>query len=135
MQNMILQHGGAVGSGVAAEGGAIYNQGTLILMGVKVDSNVAEADKNRDAQGGGIWSNGSVTLEDLTLPSGTVIHSTLVDNFVHGGPYGGSQPYVPGGSAFGGGLYVAGGTANLTGATIAANQAVGGSGNYAQGNA
>src|SRR5215831_9156893 len=42
LQNVTLQNGYAYGSGVSGEGGAIYNQGTLTLTGVTVQSNVAQ---------------------------------------------------------------------------------------------
>src|SRR5262249_28455490 len=67
-----LQHGLAEGTGTTAEGGAIYNQGTLALSGVTVEGNTAEGADGKsvkggsdgsDAAGGGIWSNGSLTLE------------------------------------------------------------------------
>src|SRR6516164_886117 len=41
LQNVTLQGGLAVGSGSAADGGAIFNQGTLILSGATVQNNTA----------------------------------------------------------------------------------------------
>src|SRR5262249_3000720 len=80
-----LQNGLASGPGVAADGGAIFNQGTLDLVGVTVQNNTAHGSRGApgdhvskfskstsingqpggDAAGGGIWSNGVVQLEDL----------------------------------------------------------------------
>src|SRR5262249_53058483 len=41
LENLTLQNGYAYGSGVSAEGGAIYNQGTLVLNGAGVYGNAA----------------------------------------------------------------------------------------------
>jgi hypothetical protein len=137
LQNMTLQNGLAYGSG-----GAIYNQGTLVLSGVGVYGNSAVGSsggtvtkKNQtppagqDAAGGAIWSNGSLTVENQSVIRG---------NSATGGAGGYSyttQQYGPGGNAFGGGIYIAGGTANITGSSIGNYypNAGGGIGNTAQG--
>src|SRR5262249_27992042 len=77
LQNVTLQHGREVGlSGVFADGGAIYNQGTLVLSSVMVQGNTAAGlpgyvllhkhplGAGQDAAGGGIWSNGSLIVEN-----------------------------------------------------------------------
>jgi hypothetical protein len=128
LQDVTLQNGlEGYGFGAWAEGGAIYNQGTLVLSGVTIQNNTAWAGsgpsgtkKNPDppgydAAGGGVWSNGSLTLENA---------SVIQENSALGGP---SYSQGPGGNAFGGGLYVAGGSANITGATFSYNKAQGGS--------
>jgi hypothetical protein len=124
LQNLTLQNGLAFGSCSASEGGAIFNQGTLVLSGVTVQGNIAAGSdglrKNgNDASGGGVWSGGSLTLEN-----GTVVQNNEAEG---GAALGDSLKYV-GGNAFGGGIYVAGGTANITGATIDNNVALGGDG-------
>src|SRR5262249_45741620 len=86
-----------------------------------------------DAAGGGIWSNGALTLQHLTLPGGGTIHSLLQSNTAQGGTGGfffSSNGWTPvnGGHAFGGALYGAGGTANLANADLANNMARGGTG-------
>jgi hypothetical protein len=137
LQNLTLQNGHELGSGSSAEGGALFNQGTLVLSGVTVQHNRAEGISGQDgskrnpsgtagadASGGGIWSSGALTCEN-----GTVIQ----DNTALGGN-GGAAGLVPGGhggnggNAFGGGVYMVGGTANLAGTTLSGNQAVGGRG-------
>jgi hypothetical protein len=130
LQNLTLQNGLAYGSGSSAEGGAIYNQGTLVLSAVTVQGNVAEgsdgivvkynqrATPGNAAAGGGIWSYGSLTLEN-----GTVVQN----NHAIGG-IGGNGPGGVGGDASGGGLYVAGGIAYRNGACINNNIAQGGVG-------
>src|SRR5262249_15572702 len=149
LENVTLQNGLAQGSGAAADGGAVFNQGALTLSGVTMQNNVARgADgatyvfgKNgstlaaaADAAGGGIWSNGALTLQDLTLPGGGTIHSLLQSNTAQGGTGGfffySSNGWTPvnGGNAFGGAIYVAGGTANLANADLANNMARGGTG-------
>jgi hypothetical protein len=142
LQNLRLQNGYAYGWSNAAEGGAIYNQGTLVLSGVGVYGNAAVGasegtvtQNNKtppagaDAAGGAIWSNGSLTLENQTV---------IERNSATGGAGGynyTTQQYGPGGNAFGGGIYIAGGTANITGSTIGIYYLGGGYGigNTAQG--
>jgi hypothetical protein len=142
LQNLTLQNGYAYGSGVSAEGGAIYNQGTLVLSGVGLYGNAAVGSsggtvtkKNQtppagqDAAGGAIWSNGSLTVENQTVIRG---------NSATGGAGGYSyttQQYGPGGNAFGGAIYIAGGTATITGSSIGNYYPTGGYGigNTAQG--
>jgi hypothetical protein len=149
LQNLTLQGGLAHGSGTAADGGAIFNQGALTLSGVTVQNNVAAGMDGAnyvsstlaaatDAAGGGVWSNGTLSLQDLTLPGGGPIHTLLQNNTAQGG-YGGIYYYptplsnnpwtaANGGNAVGGGLYVAGGTADLANAKLANNIARGGGG-------
>jgi hypothetical protein len=127
LQNLTLANGLAYGSGAAADGGAIYNQGTLTLSAVMVENNTAEGNvvngtrntfpTGQDAAGGGIWSNGSLTLANGTM---------LADNSANGGDIYSQQG--KGGNAFGGGLYVAGGTATISNTTFYFNQAQGGAG-------
>jgi hypothetical protein len=100
LENLTLQNGLDTGVG----GGAIYNQGTLVLSQVTVLDNTAE---ELLAAGGGIWSNGSLTVEN----------STIAGNVANFGSW--NEP------AYGGGIYIAGGTANITGSTFASNAAEG----------
>jgi hypothetical protein len=137
LENLTLQNGLAYGSGAAAEGGAIYNLGTLVLNGATVENNAAVGSPNppvgtsggdsrngSDAAGGGIWSNGALTLENSTL---------VKSNSVWGG-HGRNENTLRnrtggnGGNAFGGGLYIAGGTVTLTSSTLSNNTARGGFG-------
>ncbi len=142
LQNVTLQNGYENGGGASAEGGAVYNQGTVVLSGVGVYGNAAVGTsgstitkKNmtppcgQDAAGGGIWSNGSLTVENQT-----VIRGNSATGGVGGYNYA-TQQYGPGGNAFGGGIYIAGGTANITGSTIGVYYPLGGYGigNTAQG--
>jgi hypothetical protein len=146
LQNLTLQDGLEDGSGASAEGGAIYNQGTLVLSAVIVQNNLAQGSNGAnghnsgvnnstggagaDAAGGGIWSNASLTLEN-----GSVIRNNQAIGGTGG--RGGESINKPGatggsgGNAFGGGVYVAGGTATLTGATVDSNTAQGGVGGQA----
>ena len=137
LNNLTLQNGYELGSGSSAEGGAIFNQGTLVLSAVTVQNNGAvgsagkdgtnkdNAGAGADAAGGGIWSSGSLTCEN-----GTVIQGS---NFAAGGN-GGNAAQVQGahggngGNAFGGGVDIAGGTANVSGTTLSGNVALGGKG-------
>jgi hypothetical protein len=116
----------------AREGGGIYNRGTLVLSAATVQACAAiGADgvfKNKGtgtpgeaAAGGGIWSHGSLTLENGSL----VQYNRAI------GGNGGFGPGGVGGDGSGGGIYVAGGTANLAGVTLSNNMAQGGQGsNY-----
>jgi len=121
LQNLTLQSGLAFGSGVSAEGGAIYNQGTLVLNGVTVQGNVAQGSAGKSsntknggngdsAVGGGIYSSGTLTLEGGTL----VQRNQAAGGQGGSGPKGGGN----GGNGYGGGLYVSGGTVNLTNSTL-----------------
>jgi hypothetical protein len=128
LTKLTVQGGLAYGSGVAAEGGGIFNQGSLVLNNVTVQNNTASGQNGagQPAAGGGMFSSGSLTLE-----GGTVIQN----NEAHGGQgaqggVSGSRliPGGPGGNGFGGGLYVASGTATLTDVSVASNTALGGPG-------
>jgi hypothetical protein len=99
LENVTLQNGFASGMGVSADGGGIYNQGTLVLSQVTIQNNDAFGLGSSGA-GGGIWSNGSLTLENSTILAN--VANTLGWDYL----------------AFGGGIYIAGGTANITGSTF-----------------
>ena len=121
LTDLILQNGyvsGAFGN-TTADGGAIYNQGTVVLNAVTVQNNVVHGGfYDPSPAGGGIWSTGALTLEN-----GTVVQGNRV-----AGDGGSGYPSGRGRDAFGGGLYIAGGTAYLTGAAVTNNSAVGGDG-------
>jgi hypothetical protein len=146
LENLTLQNGLAQGAGATADGGAIYNQGSLTLTGATVQSNTAQGSNGingvvtnkltgrqnlngqagADAAGGGIWSSGSVTLQG---------GATLQGNQARGGA-GGAAGNVgstygnggAGGGGFGGGLYEAGGSVSASNATVSGNYARGGAG-------
>jgi hypothetical protein len=129
LQNLTVQGGLEDGSGSSAEGGASFNQGTLILSGVIVQDNIAQGSDGasstngkpgNDAAGGGIWSNGS-----LTLQSGTLVQKNQA---IGGNGGSGTSGAGVGGNGFGGALDVAGGTASLSGSSIDSNTAEGGEG-------
>ncbi len=150
LESVTLQNGLAQGPGAAADGGAIYNQGSLTLVGATVQNNAAKGTSGangvvtgkksqlsssngqagNDAAGGGIWSSGSATLEGGTI---------LRQNEAIGGQGGAAGAFVSaygniagnggaGGGGLGGGLYEAGGSVNITGATFTDNTAAGGTG-------
>jgi hypothetical protein len=143
LQNLTLTNGQLWwGSGASAEGGAVFNQGTLVLSGVTVTGNRVSASPGAtsnnktggagaDAAGGGIWSNGALTVEN-----GCVITSNSATGGDGGFSYATAQ-YGPGGNAFGGGICVAGGTATITDSSIGTYYAFAGYGygNTAQGGA
>lgn len=123
LENLTLQNGYAFGTGSWAEGGALYNQGTLTLSGVTVLKNIAQglqggttkkgsATAGYDAAGGGIWSSGSLTVENQTVikANAALGGQGLLD--------GSGIGMTPGGRAFGGGICIAGGTANITNSNI-----------------
>ena len=130
LETLTLQNGLEDGSGSSAQGGAIYNQGTLVLSAVSVQGNSAQGsdatkkgNPGSDAEGGGIWSNGTVTLENSTV---------VEDNLAVGGMGGVARQQFGtpgnGGNGYGGGLYVAGGTVSIASSTISNNKAQGGTG-------
>jgi hypothetical protein len=113
LQNLTLK-GGSLLSGGLYEGGAIFNEGALTLSGVTVQSNEVKPLFNLgSAMGGGIWSNGSLTLENGTL---------VQDNRVLGSS--GEESFA----AFGGAVYIAGGTASISDTTFTGNTAAAGEG-------
>ena len=131
LQNLTLEGGSLVDSSRWG-GGAIYNQGALTLSGATLYENslnkplVDQADV--PAMGGGIWSSGSLILENGTLFS---------RNYTIGGdgdaPAGTDPPIhnpydtgSPPGNAYGGAVYIAGGTANISDTSFTGNYAEGG---------
>jgi len=121
--------GGFVGylSGAGAEGGAIYNQGALVLNGVTVQDNMAGSSRSRlqlsppeMAAGGGIFSSGG----SVTLEGGTILQNN--------GAFG-SNWSDGGGNAYGGGVYASGGTVTVINATLDNNTAGAGFSEYSDG--
>ena len=130
LETVTLQYGLEDGSGNSAEGGAIYNQGTLVLSRATFQNNEAEGSNGADAKsvnqnggngqdaaGGGIWSDGS-----LTLQNGTLVQNNTALGGNGGNPY--TLKYYTtsnggnGANGSGGGVDVAGGTANIDGTYI-----------------
>jgi hypothetical protein len=104
LDNMTLKNGLESWGGYA-KGGAIYNQGTLVLSEVYVEANTAtDPTGYSDASGGGIWSNGSLTVENSCRFND---NSATIPDY-----------YGIRGNAFGGALCIAGGTANITDSTF-----------------
>lgn len=146
LANVTLQGGLAFGSGAAADGGAIYNQGTLSLNGATVQGNTARGSDGpgavvqtkkivsitqdgADAVGGGIWSNGTVKLEGGTTIGGTLPSQANVAQGGRGAPeQTAAQGAGAGGGGFGGGVYQAGGSVTMSNATLIGNRALGGTG-------
>ncbi len=113
LQNLTLE-GCSLLQGGPYEGGAIVNQGTLTLSGATVQSNEVKPLFNLgSAMGGGIWSNGSLTLENGTL---------VQDNRAFGSS--GEESF----DAFGGAVYIAGGSASISDTTFTGNTAAPGEG-------
>jgi hypothetical protein len=111
LRNVTLTGGLAIGSGVA-NGGAVYNLGTLDLNDVMVLGNQAIGNYTAyvgrkqtltsfDAAGGGVWSGGSLTVENQTQ----IEHNSAVG-------------VGPTGNGYGGGIYVAGGTAAISNSSL-----------------
>ena len=153
LENVTLQNGIAQGSGTAADGGAIYNLGTLTLIGAAVQNNTAlgasganglvtsgtstkvptsiNGQAGGDAAGGAIWSSGSVTLE-----GGTVVQNNEAlggeggaagaDFTRTNGNFAGSGG--AGGGGLGGGIYEAGGSLNILNASLVGDTGAGGNG-------
>jgi hypothetical protein len=143
LEKLTLQNGLEDGSGSSAQGGAIYNQGSLTLSGVTVQGNSAvgssganaqnpnqNGSNGQDAAGGGVWSNGTLTVENGTLiQNNEALGGNGGNASFRGGFAGISNSFGGnGGNASGGGVYIAGGTANLTGVTFSGNLARGGVG-------
>jgi hypothetical protein len=120
--SLTVQNGLAQGNGVAAEGGALLNQGSLTLNGVTVQNNTAQGDSESDTAGGGIYSGGALTVQSSTIQNNKALGGVGLP------PDAFDFPGDPGASAFGSGLYISGGTATLTGVTLSSNTAQGGQG-------
>jgi hypothetical protein len=128
LENLTVQNGVAFGSGKAAEGGAIFNQGTLVLSVVTVQGNMARGSDGinshagNDASGGGVWSSGA-----LTAQSGTLVQNNQA---IGGAGASNTKDLLTsvGGNALGGGIFVAAGMATLTAVTVDNNIAQGGQG-------
>jgi hypothetical protein len=128
LENMTLYNGVARGTGDAADGGAIYSQGTLVLSGVTVQGNTALGADSQlvkkapspapryDAAGGGIWSSGSLALENNVV---FLRNTAEGDDGLWASSWFGAV-----GNAYGGALYVAGGTVNSNGSVFIYNTAV-----------
>jgi hypothetical protein len=122
LSSLTLQ-GGLASSDSSSAGGAIYNQGTLLLSGVTVQNNSAQGWFDaytytyQTAEGGGIWSSGALTLQNCTIQNNQAVGVSLTPPFD-----------ANGGNGFGGGLYVAAGTATLSNVTLSTNTAQGGTG-------
>ena len=131
LDNVTLQNGLAFGYG--AVGGAILNQGTLVLNGVTVQDNIAQGSDGANGTrkqpfgllgqygaGGGIYSSGSLTLEN---------GSQILNNQALGGNGGSGyeQGYTGGngGDGVGGGVVVFG-SMTITNSTVGSNLARGG---------
>jgi hypothetical protein len=117
LANLTLQGGLAYGEWVAAQGGAVYNQGALTLDGVTVQNNIAQGTPGEPAVGGGIWSGGALTLEGNTR----VLNNQAL---------GGAMDYYSSAGAYGGGVCVVAGTATLTDVTVSGNAARAGRGAF-----
>lgn len=132
LENLTLEFGQAQGTGSAADGGAIYNQGSVTLDGATVKNNIAQGSNGAfgqpgaDAAGGAIWSNGTLMLEDAT-----VVQANLALGGQGGAAFG-KQVAANGGGGYGGGVYEAGGTVAVTNASLTGNTARGGVGGQAQ---
>src|SRR5262249_33188853 len=85
LENLTLQGGLAFGfGGAVAQGGAVYNQGTLILDSVTVQNNTAQGYAGGhsfgaagypggNAAGGGVYSNGALTITNSTISNNSAI--------------------------------------------------------------
>jgi hypothetical protein len=140
LENLTLQGGLALGSGVSAQGGAIYSQGTLSLHGVTIQNNTARGNDGGtvwgwalpggNAEGGGIYSSGGLSVESSTIQNNVAIGGRGGDGGVVYRADGPPRPTSggPGGNGFGGGLYAASGALTLHDTSVTGNTANGGSG-------
>src|SRR5262245_48943489 len=116
----IIGNGNTIGGGYAgrlldvASGAALTMENLTLEGGRAYGSGVW-------ASGGAIYSQGSLTLNGVTVQGNTAMG---------GNGTSGSTPGY-GSDGRGGGLYVAGGTATITNSTLSANQALGGPGGAA----
>jgi len=145
LSSLTLQNGGAysnlAGDGtftyLPAQGGAIYNEGTLTLNAVTIENNSARGASGgfwgspiaADAAGGGIYSTGALAMSGCTIRNNAAIGGYgQSGGFIYADMGGRYFPGSDGRSAFGGGVCVAGGSASITNSTFTANTAAGGNG-------
>jgi hypothetical protein len=124
---------GSVGGPDALGGAILNNGGNLTLDHVDVTGNSAVAATGAHARGGGIWTEGALTVRDSTIENNTVqAGDGLAGADGSQGPPGGTgSPGGAGGNggdAQGAGIYVASGTLKINRSTIAHNHAIGGAG-------
>jgi len=126
--------GGTVSSNVALEdhGGGIHNAGgTVVLRQTTVAGNTANG-RSGDGYGGGVFSSGSLTVEDSLVTSNESRFGGGVAN--NGGRLALARSNLVGNRAeFGGALYTAGGQAAIEGGNLLANLATIGGGVYQRG--
>jgi hypothetical protein len=141
LKSVTLTGGLARGLGIAAQGGAIYNSGTLTLSGVTVKTNRAQGGSNAgpghiglNAYGGGLYvAGGTVALVDTAFRVNNAAggNGGIGTGFTQVGAAGTGGN---GGAGYGGGLYVAQGAVTLSNSYISFNNAWGGiGGNGGQG--
>jgi hypothetical protein len=149
LRNLTLQGGMAgsyltpQGTAAIAQGGAIYNGGSLALDGVTLRNNTARGAGNYsywyspmpgvDGAGGAVFSNGALTVTGSAFMNNVAAGGGGFNaTAIRPGPQSGSGAYLvgssDGGDGYGGALYVAGGTAAVSGSTLTANTASGGNG-------
>jgi hypothetical protein len=128
--------GGKWGTQLAALGGAIYNQGTVVLSQVDFANNIVNCTgRAHRAAGGAIWSNGSLTVENSSFSGNSAICDWYGTDEAFGGaiciaggtanisnsafgPDGQSNSALGMGAGYGGAIYVGAGTVNLSGDII-----------------
>ena len=125
-----------------AQGGAIYNEGTLTLSAVTIQNSSARGASGgfwgtpiaADAAGGGIYSSGALSMSGCTVRNNAAIGGYGQDGgFIYADMGGRYFPGSDGRSAFGGGVCVAGGSASISNSTFTGNTAAGGNGGYGYG--
>jgi hypothetical protein len=128
LKNVTLTGGNSTVEGDLG-GAAVCNLGTLVLDAVNVTGNemtgvagIEDAfgdmlSSSYPALGGGVWSSGSLTVQDGTVFSNNVAMGAVATN---SGP---TYYDFPSG-AMGGAIYIAGGSATISNTTITGNQAV-----------
>lgn len=118
-----------------AQGGGIYNRGSLSLAGVTVEDNTtvgwmpvynSAAVPAGSAEGGGIYSAGTLTITGSVIQNNIVVGGQGSDSYIMHGYF--NYRAVPGADGFGGGIYIAGGAASISNSMIRSNWAHGGYG-------
>ncbi len=102
-----------IANGYAANGGAIYNDGTATLDDVTISGNSSAY------AGGGVWNDGIATLTDCTISGNSAVIGGGIDNMAGGAIL--TNCTISGNSA-GGGIANYG-NATLTNCTISGNSA------------
>jgi hypothetical protein len=134
MDRLVLQNGSVQGTQGAAEGGAILNEGLLVLTNDQFRNNsatgVGGGVNGTDAVGGAIFNDSTAAGNTLNIANSTFdSNSAAGESFV-----GAEKGFFVGGAGEGGAIGIGAGAVNITASTFSNNTAHGGDVSGGEGN-